>query len=369
MRVACIGGGPAGLFFAILLKRARPDAQVTVYERNRPGDTFGWGVVFSDQTLGNIAAAEPATHRAIEDAFVHWDAIDVNFRGRRLRAGGQGFAGLGRVRLLEILQARAREVGVELHFESEVADEAAAGDADALVFADGSGSALRRRYAAEFGTTIDLRACRYVWLGTRHRFEAFTFAFEETQWGWFALHAYRFDRDTSTVIVECRDEAWLAAGLNEADAEKTIAFCEALFGKYLDGQGLMSNARHLANPWLRFPHIANERWSYGKRVLLGDAAHTAHFSIGSGTKLALEDAIAQAQVFVADALAARQKAIGELFRFQVRVAGHVLEPFEAVARGVLQAQDLDAPLGFVRREGFGRRGAAGQRGRERDRIL
>ena len=295
MRVACIGGGPAGLFFSILFKRARPEAVVTVYERNRADDTFGWGVVFSDQTLGNIAAADEPTYRAIEDAFVHWDAIDVNFRGRRLRAGGQGFAGLGRMALLRILQARAGELGVDLRFGTEIDDDAALAGADALIIADGANSANRRRYAEAFGTTIDLRACRYVWLGTKHRFDAFTFAFEETPWGWFALHAYRFDGDTSTAIVECRDETWQAAGLQNADAERTIAFCEELFGKYLDGHGLMSNARHLANPWLRFPQISNERWSLGTRVLLGDAAHTAHFSIGSGTKLALEDAIALAR--------------------------------------------------------------------------
>jgi anthraniloyl-CoA monooxygenase len=337
MRVACIGGGPAGLFFSILFKRARPEAAVTVHERNRPGDTFGWGVVFSDQTLGNIAAADPQTSGAIEAAFVHWDAIDVNFRGRRLRAGGQGFAGLGRMRLLRILQQRATEVGVELRFEHEVADDASLSDADAIVIADGANSMVRRTHAAAFGTTVDLRACRYVWLGTRHRFDAFTFAFEETPWGWFALHAYRFDRDTSTAIVECRDETWRAAGLDQADAEKTIAFCENLFGKYLEGNGLVSNARHLHNPWLRFPHISNERWSLGKRVLLGDAAHTAHFSIGSGTKLALEDAIALAASLagrapLAEAYAAYEaERRVEVLRLQ-NAARNSLEWFENVAR-------------------------------------
>ncbi len=337
MRVVCIGGGPAGLFFSILLKKARPGVDVTVYERNRPDDTFGWGVVFSDQTLGNIEAADEPTYRAIEDAFVHWDAIDVNLRGRRLRASGQGFAGLGRMRLLEILQARAVDLGVELRFQNDVTDEDAFADADALVIADGANSIVRRKHAEAFGTTIDLRACRYVWLGTHHTFDAFTFAFEPTEWGWFTLHAYRFDANTSTAIVECRDEAWRAAGLDAAGPDETIAFCENLFGKYLGGHGLMCNARHLANPWLRFPHISNATWSLGKRVLLGDAAHTAHFSIGSGTKLALEDAISLAREMARDQpLSAAYEAYEaerrvEVLRLQ-NAARNSLEWFENVGR-------------------------------------
>jgi anthraniloyl-CoA monooxygenase len=337
VRVVCIGGGPAGLFFSILLKKARPGVDVTVYERNRPDDTFGWGVVFSDQTLGNIEAADEPTYRAIEDAFVHWDAIDVNLRGRRLRASGQGFAGLGRMRLLEILQARAVDLGVELRFQNDVTDEDAFADADALVIADGANSIVRRKHAEAFGTTIDLRACRYVWLGTHHTFDAFTFAFEPTEWGWFTLHAYRFDANTSTAIVECRDEAWRAAGLDAAGPDETIAFCENLFGKYLGGHGLMCNARHLANPWLRFPHISNATWSLGKRVLLGDAAHTAHFSIGSGTKLALEDAISLAREMARDQpLSAAYEAYEaerrvEVLRLQ-NAARNSLEWFENVGR-------------------------------------
>ncbi len=294
MRIACIGGGPAGLFFSILFKRARPDASITVYERNRPDDTFGWGVVFSDQTLGNIEAADPASSAAIESAFVHWDAIDIHYRGRVLRAGGQGFAGIARKRLLDILQRRAASLGVDLRFQTEILDDAELDDCDVIVVADGANSLIRRKYADVFGTSIDLRKCRYIWLGTHKRFEAFTFAFEETPWGWFQMHAYRFDGETGTVIAECLDETWRAAGLENADVDASVAFCERLFGKYLDGYGVMSNAKHLARPWLRFPQISNERWSSGRRVLLGDAAHTAHFSIGSGTKLAMEDAVALA---------------------------------------------------------------------------
>ena len=290
MRIVCIGGGPAGLFFSILMKAARPDAEIAVHERNRAEDTFGWGVVFSDQTLGNIATADPPTYERIVESFVHWDAIDVHYRGRVIRAGGQGFAGIARKRLLRILQERAAELGVALHFQSE-ADDAAHADADLLVIADGANSPTRKKYAERFGTTLERRRNRYIWLGTHQRFDAFTFAFEETPQGWFQVHAYQFDAGTGTVIVECREETWRAAGLDTASSAESIAFCEKLFAPYLGGHGLMSNAAHLKNPWVSFVQVGNARWFDGNRVLLGDAAHTAHFSIGSGTKLALEDAI------------------------------------------------------------------------------
>jgi anthraniloyl-CoA monooxygenase len=293
VRIVCIGGGPAGLFFSIVMKASIPDAQITVLERNRAGDTFGWGVVFSDQTLGNIAAADPVTYERIVESFVHWDSIDVHYRGRVIRAGGQGFAGIARKRLLGILQERAIALGVDLRFEVE-ADAADLGDADVIVVADGAGSGTRRAGAAAFGTTLETRRNRYIWLGTHQRFDAFTFAFEETPHGWFQVHAYQFDADTGTVIVECREETWRAAGLDTATAAESVAFCERLFARYLGGQPLMSNAKHLANPWISFVQVDNARWFDGNRVLIGDAAHTAHFSIGSGTKLALEDAIALA---------------------------------------------------------------------------
>ncbi len=294
MRIVCIGGGPAGLFFSIVMKAARPDTQIVLFERNRPGDTFGWGVVFSDQTLGNIAAADPATYERIVESFVHWDDIDVHYRGRVIRAGGQGFAGIARKRLLAILQQRALSLGVDLRFEVE-ANAGDFRDADLIVAADGAGSATRRARAEAFGTTLETRRNRYIWLGTRRRFDAFTFAFEETPHGWFQVHAYRFDADTGTVIVECREETWRAAGLDRASTDESVAFCERLFAPYLDGHRLMSNAKHLDNPWISFVQVSNARWFDGNLVLIGDAAHTAHFSIGSGTKLALEDAIALAR--------------------------------------------------------------------------
>ncbi|HTD38593.1 MAG TPA: bifunctional salicylyl-CoA 5-hydroxylase/oxidoreductase [Candidatus Limnocylindrales bacterium] len=290
MNIVCIGGGPAGLFFSIVMKAARPDARILVLERNRPDDTFGWGVVFSDQTLGNIAAADPTTYERIAQSFVHWDDIDVHYRGRTIRAGGQGFAGIARKKLLSILQTRALELGVDLRFEVE-ANDADYADADVLLIADGANSPTRRKYADVFGTTLENRRNRYIWLGTHRRFDAFTFAFGETPHGWFQVHAYQFDADTGTVIVECREETWRAAGLDRMNAEESVAFCERLFAPYLGGHRLMSNAKHLANPWITFVQVNNARWFDENKVLIGDAAHTAHFSIGSGTKLALEDAI------------------------------------------------------------------------------
>ncbi len=281
------------------MKRADPGAQVAVYERNRPDDTFGWGVVFSDQTLGNIADADAPTYDSIERGFVHWDTIDVHYRGRTVSVGGQGFAGIARKRLLGILQERAEAVGVDLRFQTEIAGDAQFDGADLIVIADGANSLIRRAHAAAFGTSITPRRNRYIWLGTHRRFDAFTFAFEETPHGWFQIHAYRFDDDWSTVIVECTEDTWQAAGLESAGGDGSVAFCEQLFARYLDGHRLINNATHLANPWLRFPHVSNEHWYAGNRVLLGDAAHTAHFSIGSGTKLALEDAIGLANALTA----------------------------------------------------------------------
>ncbi len=293
MRIVCAGGGPAGLFFSIVLKAALPAASISVFERNRPDDTFGWGVVFSDQTLGNIAAADALTYERIAAAFVHWDAIDIHYRERTIRAGGQGFAGIARRRLLQILQERARELDVDLQFATDARDADLAG-ADIIVIADGANSALRTADAATFGTTLQRGRNRYIWCGTQQRFDAFTFAFEQTQHGWFQIHAYPFEAGTGTVIVECREETWRAHGLDTASTADALAFCERLFARYLDGHALMSNAAHLANPWLAFTLVTNARWFEGKRVLVGDAAHTAHFSIGSGTKLALEDAVSLA---------------------------------------------------------------------------
>ncbi len=307
MRILCIGGGPAGLYFALLMKLQNPANVIRVVERNRPFDTFGWGVVFSDQTLGNLQVADPVTAAQISDAFNHWDDIDVHFRGRTVRSGGHGFCGIGRKRLLNILQQRCLDLGVELTFEQDVTDDqalAAEFAADLVIASDGLNSRIRTRYADTYQPDIDLRECRFVWLGTKKTFDAFTFAFEQTEHGWFQAHAYKYDDCTSTFIVETPEAVWKAHGLDAMEQPEAIAFCEKLFAKYLDGHALMSNATHLRGSanWIRFPRVICKSWVKWNGatpvVLMGDAAHTAHFSIGSGTKLALEDAIELTRSFV-----------------------------------------------------------------------
>ena len=291
--MTCIGGGPAGLYLGILIKARFPAWPVHIYERNRPLDTFGWGVVFSDATLENLRAADEPTQREITQAFAHWDDIEIHFEGHTIRSGGHGFCGISRKALLAILQRRAAELGVELHFEHEIGDvERLRASCDLLVGADGAGSRVRQTYADAFQPVLQKGRCRFVWLGTALPLDAFTFIFERTEHGWFAVHAYRFDADCSTLIVECREETWLAHGLDAAGTEQTIAFCERLFEPYLHGHRLMANSAHLrGRDWLNFTRVGNQRWTDGNVALIGDAAHTAHFSVGSGTKLAMEDAI------------------------------------------------------------------------------
>ena len=310
MRILCLGGGPAGLYFALLMKLQNPAHVVTVVERNRPFDTFGWGVVLSDQTLGNLRASDPVSAQLIGDAFNHWEDVEMFFKGRSVRSGGHGFCGIGRKKLLNILQDRCIALGVDLVFEADVQDDQALAkqyNADLLIACDGLNSRVRTRYADTFKPDVELRQCRFVWLGTKKTFDAFTFAFEQTEHGWFAVHAYKFDADTSTFIVETPEAVWKAHGLDQMNQEDGIAFCERLFAKYLDGNPLMNNATHVRGSaiWIRFPRVVCERWVHHEQVdckdlpivLMGDAAHTAHFSIGSGTKLALEDAIELTRCF------------------------------------------------------------------------
>ncbi|WP_437811507.1 bifunctional salicylyl-CoA 5-hydroxylase/oxidoreductase [Sorangium sp. So ce1078] len=292
MRITCVGGGPAGLYFALLAKQRDPRREVVVVERNRADDTFGFGVVFSDATLDGLADADRPSYDAIRSNLAHWNELHAHAFGRVLVSTGHGFSGLSRRKLLAILQDRARELGVVLRFEEEVtdADEALAGS-DLVVAADGVNSRIRERFADRFGPRIDVRPNRFVWLGTTFPFDAFTFYFEENRHGLFRVHAYRYEPDRSTFIVECREETFRRAGLDRASEDETIAYFEELFEGKLRGHRLLKNR----SVWRSFPTVHNERWSAGNVVLLGDAAHTAHFSIGSGTKLALEDAIALAE--------------------------------------------------------------------------
>ena len=307
MNVVVVGGGPGGLYAALLMKRRDPRAQITVVERHRPDDTFGWGVVLSDQTVANLRAADAESADAIAAAMHRWDDIAIHFAEQTMRSGGHGFSGIGRKKLLAILQQRCRTLGVVLRFETDLPPEAleaviANEPVDLVIVADGINSRLRERFASTYRPDIDLRRCRYIWLGTPKRFDAFTFAFKETPIGWFQAHAYQFDGETSTFIVETPQEVWEQAGIADMSDGESIAFCESLFADVLGGEPLMSNAAHLRGSaqWIRFPRVTCAEWvhwldtAHGRvpLVLLGDSAHTAHFSIGSGSKLALEDAIA-----------------------------------------------------------------------------
>jgi anthraniloyl-CoA monooxygenase len=339
MRISVLGGGPAGLYFSILMKQAFPEAGITVWERNAPDDTFGWGVVFSDETLGGFEAADAETYREIRRSFAYWDDIETYYGDTCVRSTGHGFCGMSRRRLLQIFQERARGLGVPILFEKEVQDDSALPASDLIVACDGINSAVRARHARHFGPSLDGRKCKFTWLGTTLPLKAFTFIFRETEWGVFQVHAYPFQPDLSTFIVECREETWKRAGLDRADEAQTVAFCERLFADHLSGHKLLSNR----SIWRTFPTVRCERWNHGNVVLLGDAAHTAHFSIGSGTKLAMEDAIALVQTFrehgtadVPAALAAYDAARRvDVLKLQ-KAAQTSLEWFENSARYVRQ---------------------------------
>jgi anthraniloyl-CoA monooxygenase len=288
MKLVTVGGGPAGLYLAILIKKADPGHDVTVLERNRADDTFGFGVVFSDATLGHFADADGETYRDMTASFIHWDSIDIHYQGQVLTSTGHGFAGLSRQALLDILRRRGEALGVHFQFQTEVDDLGPFADADLIVAADGVNSAVRTRYARHFGPSLDWRPSRFVWLGTTFPYRAFTFLFKENEHGLWRVHAYRYQEGASTFILESTETTWRRAGLDRATEDDTVAYAERLFAQELAGHRILNN-RSL---WRSFPTVRNARWHWQNLVLVGDAAHTAHFSIGSGTKLAMEDAIA-----------------------------------------------------------------------------
>lgn len=294
--IEVIGGGPAGLYFAIQIKKHNPDHDVSVYERNDRGDTYGWGVVFSEGTLEHLAEADPKSYDAITDSFAYWDDLQAYYGGEVIRSSGHGYCGLARATLLEILAERAEEVGAEIHWNRRISDLDDVDDADLIVAADGINSDIRRQNADVFDPDIDHRSNKFIWYGTRRDFDAFTFFFEETEHGWFIAHCYQFDDEWSTFIVECTEETWRSAGLDEMSSAESIEFCEDLFAEALEGHQLESNNPHRSGPdqWRNFDRVHTENWWFDNVVLLGDAAWTLHFSIGSGTKMAMESSIALA---------------------------------------------------------------------------
>ncbi|HWC14090.1 MAG TPA: FAD-dependent monooxygenase [Actinomycetota bacterium] len=320
MKVTVVGGGPAGLYFSLLLKKTQPDHDIVVYERNPEGATYGWGVVFSDRTLSSFREADYKTYTQITDSFIIWDSIDVCYRDEVLRCGGQVFSGISRKTLLGLLHARCEELGVTIEHEREVSPGEIEGDL--IVAADGVRSALREGNAAAFGPRISSGSSRYIWFGTERTFDSFTFAFRANEHGFFQAHAYPFDGHMSTFIVECDLVSWHNAGLDSASEAESIAYCEALFAKELRGHALRSNR----SKWIRFETLRNKRWHTDNLVLIGDAAHTAHFSIGSGTKLAMEDAIA-----LVDALQTKASVAEALGEYQLERKPRV-ERFQEAAR-------------------------------------
>jgi anthraniloyl-CoA monooxygenase len=339
MKIVSIGGGPAGLYFAILMKMAFPGSSLRIVERNRPEDTFGWGVVFSDETLGMFEKADGKTFGEITSSFKYWRDIETYYGGTCTVSTGHGFAALSRKRLLQILHRRCEELGVELCFEHEVTSLDEFSDADLILGADGVNSFVRQELAEVLQPQLDWRKCRFCWLGTDKPLDAFTFIFEESEHGLFQVHAYPFEDGLSTWIVECREEVWKRAGLDVASEEDTVAFCQELFAPWLEGHRLLTN-RSL---WRAFPTVRCGTWYHDNVVLLGDAAHTAHFSIGSGTKLAMEDAILLAETFkrlgtddVQGVLAAYQEARWvDVLKLQ-KAAQTSLEWFENSARYIEQ---------------------------------
>ena len=352
MKIRCIGGGPAGLYFSLLAKKAHPDWDVRIFERNPANVTWGFGVVFSDETMDGFREADEPSYRAITDAFVHWDDINIFFKGQTFVSTGHGFAGMQRLRLLQIIEARAREVGVEINHDADITsiDAEPFRDADLIVAADGLNSFIRRQYETEFGADVVMRPNKFVWLGSTKRFDAFTFYFNRNAHGLWRAHCYQYMPGTSTFIIECTEETWARAGLENATEVDTIAYCEEVFAKELDGAKLISNM----SLWRNFPRVRNRKYFHDNIVLLGDALHTAHFSIGSGTKLAMEDAMALANALereatLSAALAAFQAEREPVVDSLQRAAQVSMEWFEETERYAERSEPLQFAYSLVTR--------------------
>jgi len=322
MKINIIGGGPAGMYFAILMKKADRAHEITIYERNGPDDTFGWGVVFSGKTLANLRAADEPSHAEITKDFEAWDNVDVIHRDEKISIHGNSFSGIARLRLLKILQRRCEELGIEIKFRHEVSDIAALkNDSDLLLGADGVNSTVRQIFANQLQPSIDWRPNKYIWYGTNHLFHGLTLTFRENDTGVFAAHSYKFNQTTSTFIVECDPQTWANAGFADMTDEDTRSYMARVFANDLHGHSLLSNN----SKWINFALVKNAHWHFENLVLLGDALHTAHFSIGSGTKLAMEDAIALAASF-----SDTNEVSGALSQFE-RTRKPVIEDYQAAA--------------------------------------
>src|SRR5215213_4722021 len=352
MKINVIGGGPAGLYFAILMKQADASHQIRIYERNGPDDTFGWGVVFSGKTLANLRAADDVSHAEITKQFEAWDNVDVVHRDAKISIHGNSFSGIARLQLLKILQRRAEQLGVEIHFRAEVHDiESLRNSCDLLVAADGVNSTVRLQYLEQLKPKLDLRSHRYIWYGTNQLFHGLTLTFRENAAGTFAAHSYKFNQNTSTFIIECDPETWKKAGFDLMSDEQTRAYLGEVFSADLDGHPLLSNN----SKWIQFLLVKNEQWSFDNLVLLGDALHTAHFSIGSGTKLAMEDAIA-----LAASLTERNN-VQEALSYFAETRRPIIEDYQAAAfesmvwfenaRQYMQLSPMELALSVMMRSG------------------
>ena len=352
MRVVIVGAGPAGLYLAYLLRRSKLDVDVEIFEQNPAGATFGFGLVFSERALEFPNVEDPATHAAIKPALETWNDSILVHKGREIRIDGMGYTGIGRLRLLQLLQARSRSAGIEPRYLHPIDGLDACGQADLIVGADGVNSLVRRSHEDVFGTTVSLFTNRFAWFGTAKRFEALTHTFIETELGYFNAHHHRHAPDMSTFVVEVDEATFFRAGFDSMDLDRTQTVSECVFAETLDGHGLVSNK----SIWRQFPTVWNDRWSAGNRVLIGDAAHTAHFSIGSGTRLALEDAIALVKALeihaqdIPASLAAYEAARKPLVAKLVAAADSSAVWYEQFARHMALAP-MDFAMSYITRSG------------------